>query len=108
MKSEALLSIFCPRCTALGPLALAKRVDRLVSLGCPAQLERELSMVPNGFKKSKSKLGDGYGSTDRGELASDDACDPVKEKKILDKIVALKKRLVFWTRKMAECVYLKI
>lgn len=61
-------------------------------------------MVPNGFKKSKSKFGDGSGLADRGELANDDACDAIKEKRILDKIVALKKRLVFWTRKMAECV----
>lgn len=74
----------------------------------PTQLERELSMVPTGLKKSKSKLGDGSGLADRGDPANDDTCDPVKEKKILDKIVALKKRLVFWTRKMAESVSLKI
>lgn len=72
----------------------------------PTQLERELSMVPTSFKKSNSKLGDGCGLADRGDPANDDTCDPVKEKKILDKIVALKKRLVFWTRKMAESVYL--
>ncbi|XP_075874195.1 leucine-rich repeat-containing protein 9 isoform X2 [Nelusetta ayraudi] len=65
-------------------------------------LERELSMVPTGLKKSKSKLGDGSGLADRGDPANDDTCDPIMEKKILDKIVALKKRLVFWTRKMAE------
>lgn len=74
----------------------------------PTQLERELSMVPNCFKKAKSKLVDGSASVDRGDLANNDVCDPVKEKKILDKIVALKKRLVFWTRKMAESVSLKI
>lgn len=74
----------------------------------PTQLERELSMVPTGLKKSKSKLGDGSGLADRGDPANDDTCDPIMEKKILDKIVALKKRLVFWTRKMAESVSLKI
>lgn len=53
-------------------------------------------------------MGEGSGVADRGDLAGDDACDPVKEKKILDKIVALKKRLMFWTRKMAEFVHLEI
>lgn len=74
----------------------------------PTQLERELSMVPNCFKKARSRLADSSGLADRGDLVNEDVCDPVKEKKILDKIVALKKRLVFWTKKMAESVHLKI
>lgn len=73
----------------------------------PTQLERELSMVPVALKKSKGKLGDASALADRGDPAKDDACDTAREKKILEKIVALKKRMVFWTRKLAESVDLK-
>lgn len=73
----------------------------------PTQLERELSMVPTGFKRSSSKLEGISGSADRGDPANGDSYDPTMEKKILSKIVALKKRLVFWTRKLTESVYLK-
>lgn len=73
----------------------------------PTQLERELSTVPTGFKRSSSKLEGGSGSADRGDPANGDSYDPTMEKKILNKIVALKKRLVFWTRKLTESVFLK-
>lgn len=46
------------------------------------------------------------GSADRSDPTIDNSCDPATEHKILSKIVALRERLVLWTRRLDESVYL--
>lgn len=69
----------------------------------PTQLERELSRVPAGCKKSSCMLDDR--SIDRSDPTSDNSGDPAMEHKILSKIVALKERLVLWKKRLDESVY---
>ncbi|XP_019132652.2 leucine-rich repeat-containing protein 9 isoform X2 [Larimichthys crocea] len=70
-------------------------------------LERELSKVAAGCKKSACTLGDELihlveGSADRNDLTADIFQDPDMERKILSKIEALKERLLLWTRRLNE------
>lgn len=46
------------------------------------------------------------GSADRSDPTIDNSCDPAMEHKILSKVVALRERLVLWTRRLDESVYL--
>ncbi len=67
--------------------------------------------MPAGCKKSACTLEDGSAHlveavADRSDPAADVSCDPVMERKILSKIEALKERLVQWTRRLDESVYL--
>lgn len=64
-----------------------------------------------GCKKSACTLGDELihlveGSADRNDLTADIFQDPDMERKILSKIEALKERLLLWTRRLNESVYL--
>ncbi|XP_059209989.1 leucine-rich repeat-containing protein 9 isoform X3 [Centropristis striata] len=70
-------------------------------------LERELSKVPTGYKKSACMLEDGLshlvdGSADRSDPNTDISRDPATEDKILIKIEALRERLVLWMRRLDE------
>ncbi|KAM9341102.1 leucine-rich repeat-containing protein 9 [Symphorus nematophorus] len=70
-------------------------------------LERELSKSLAGCKKSASTMEDGSNhlvedSANRSDPAADISCDPAVEHKILNKIEALKERLVLWTRRLDE------
>ncbi|XP_074516923.1 leucine-rich repeat-containing protein 9 isoform X1 [Sebastes fasciatus] len=70
-------------------------------------LERELSKVPAGCKKSACTLEDESthlveGSTDRGYPTTDISRDPAMDHKIHSKIEALRERLVLWTRRLDE------
>ena len=49
---------------------------------------------------------DGFGHLVEGDPTTDIGCDPALEHKILTKIEALKERLVLWTRRLDESVYL--
>ncbi|XP_041669217.1 leucine-rich repeat-containing protein 9 [Cheilinus undulatus] len=70
-------------------------------------LERELSKVPAGCKKSACISEDASshlveGSADRSDTTVDISHDPALESKMLRKIEALRERLELWTRKMDE------
>lgn len=49
---------------------------------------------------------DGFIRLAEGDLTTDIGCDPALQHKILNKIEALKERLVLWTRRLEESVYL--
>ncbi|XP_040916935.1 leucine-rich repeat-containing protein 9 [Toxotes jaculatrix] len=73
-------------------------------------LERELSKVLAGCKKSACTLEDEPGgpthlveaSPDRCDSASDISCDPAIEPKILTKMEALRERITLWMRRLDE------
>ncbi|XP_030299252.1 leucine-rich repeat-containing protein 9 isoform X2 [Sparus aurata] len=65
-------------------------------------LERELSKVPAGRKKSACMSEVGFIHLAEGDPTTDIGCDPALEHKILNKIEALKERLVLWTRRLDE------
>uniref|UniRef100_UPI0037E8E735 leucine-rich repeat-containing protein 9 n=1 Tax=Semicossyphus pulcher TaxID=241346 RepID=UPI0037E8E735 len=70
-------------------------------------LERELSKVPAGCKKSAGTLDDEAshlleGSADRFDPPTDISAWSAMEHKILNKIEALKERLELWTRRLDE------
>uniref|UniRef100_A0A8C4GVW8 Leucine rich repeat containing 9 n=1 Tax=Dicentrarchus labrax TaxID=13489 RepID=A0A8C4GVW8_DICLA len=74
-------------------------------------LEHELSKVPATCKKSACTLEDGLthlveGSADRSDPTTDISRDPAMEHKIHSKIEALRERLLLWTRRLNESVYL--
>lgn len=67
--------------------------------------------MPAGSKKSACTLEDGSthlveSSADRSDPTIDVSRDPAMEHKILSKIEALRERLVLWTRRLDEYVYL--
>ncbi|XP_022077491.2 leucine-rich repeat-containing protein 9 isoform X1 [Acanthochromis polyacanthus] len=90
-------------------LQLPEQCNRTLShaLKC---LERELSMVLLGCKKSACRSGDEPGGPnhleeglpERSDSSHDIGHDPAMEHKILHKIEALKERLKLWTRRMEE------
>uniref|UniRef100_A0AAQ5ZN19 Leucine rich repeat containing 9 n=1 Tax=Amphiprion ocellaris TaxID=80972 RepID=A0AAQ5ZN19_AMPOC len=94
-------------------LQLPEECNRALShaLKC---LERELSMVPLGCKKSACKSGDEPGGPnhleeglpERSDSSHDISRDPAMEHKILHKIEVLKERLKLWTRRMEEMEYM--
>lgn len=66
--------------------------------------------MPTGNKKSACELVDESTHLVQGSTISNDPniarCDPAMEHKILSKIVALRERLMVWTRRLDESVYL--
>lgn len=66
--------------------------------------------MPTGNKKSACELVDESTHLVQGSAISNDpnigSCDPAMEHKILSKIVALRGRLMVWTRRLDESVYL--
>ncbi|XP_035023864.2 leucine-rich repeat-containing protein 9 isoform X1 [Hippoglossus stenolepis] len=73
-------------------------------------LERELSKVLTGCKKSACKLDDAPGgpthlvdgSSNRWDPTTDVSCDPTMEPKILIKMEALRERLTLWMKRLNE------
>lgn len=62
--------------------------------------------MPAGRKKSACMSEVGFIHLAEGDPTTDIGCDPALEHKILNKIEALKERLVLWTRRLDESVYL--